>query len=37
MSAQVIFVSMVLPAVVVVGAWIGVKFHERDLKRRYGR
>jgi len=37
MSAQVIFVSLVLPAIVVIGALIGVKFHERDLKRRYGR
>jgi hypothetical protein len=37
MTPELIFVSLILPAIVVVGAWIGVKLHERDLKRTYGR
>jgi hypothetical protein len=36
MTPEVIFATLVLPALIVVGAWIGTKLHERDLKRTYG-
>jgi hypothetical protein len=37
MTAQILFVTIGMPALVVVCAWIAVKIHEWDLKRTYGR
>ncbi len=37
MTIEVAFVTLILPAFVVVGGWVAVKIHEWDLKRTYGR
>jgi hypothetical protein len=37
MTLEVAFVSLILPAIVIVGALIAVKVSDRDLKRTYGR
>ena len=36
MTLEVIFVTVILPALVVLGGWIATKLHDRDLKRTYG-
>lgn len=36
MTLEVIFVTLILPALVVAGGWIATKLHERDLRRTYG-
>lgn len=36
MTPEVIFVTMVLPALVVAGAWVAIRIHRWDLKRTYG-
>jgi len=37
MRSDVLFVSVILPILVVVGGWIGVKAHERWLARELAR
>lgn len=36
MTPEVIFVTLVLPALVILGAWVATKLHDRDLKKTYG-
>lgn len=36
MMPEVIFVTLVLPALVILGAWVATKLHDRDLKKTYG-
>ena len=37
LRADVLFVSVILPIIVVIGGWTAVKLHERWLKRELAR